>query len=134
MRSGANYLTVGDIVALHEDMMARTGNHTGGLRDRNALEAAVMRPRQAAHYEGIDLFRQAAVLAVGISQCHAFVDGNKRTAYLAAMLFLKVNGFNLRGNDYEAADLIISIAEHQDERDKYIDHLEDWIRNSAVPR
>ena len=62
------YLSVLDVEALHVFIMDRTGDPPSPLRDRGLLEAAVMRPRMAAHYENADLIQQAALLAIGISQ------------------------------------------------------------------
>ena len=72
--------------------MRRLGDAPKPLRDEGTLESAVMRPQMAAYYEGADIVRQAALLGVGISQAQAFLDGNKRTAYLALNTFLRMNG------------------------------------------
>lgn len=81
------WLDLTEIVALHEAIMVRLGVAPQPLRAVGGLEAAVMRPQMTAHYEGGDLFDAAALLAVGISQALAFLDGNKRTAYAALELF-----------------------------------------------
>jgi death on curing protein len=92
------YLSVLDVEALHVFIMEKTGDPPSPLRDRGLLEAAVTRPRMAAHYEDADLIQQAAILAVGISQAQAFIQGNKRTAFIAADLFLRINGRIFRGD------------------------------------
>ncbi|MFJ3205470.1 type II toxin-antitoxin system death-on-curing family toxin [Streptomyces sp. NPDC086989] len=83
------------------------------LRDRGLLESAVHRPRArmlgAAAYT--DLYEQAAALLHGIAVNHPLVDGNKRTAWLAAATFLAVNGVDLGGVDQDAAyGLVIDVA------------------------
>jgi hypothetical protein len=78
------YLTVLDVLGLHQAIMLRTGGEPA-LRDEALLESAVMRPRMAAHYDQSDLAMQAALLTSGIVLAHTFVDGNKRTAVLAGM-------------------------------------------------
>src|SRR5579859_1760506 len=85
------YLSLADVLALHEEVMRRTGAASAPLQDESALESAIAHPRMAAHYEQADLIRQAVLLAVGISQAQAFVDGNKRTAFAAADVFLDLN-------------------------------------------
>src|SRR5216683_335276 len=74
------HLSLADVLALHAAVMERFGLAPAPLRDEGVLESAVMRPRMAAYYDEADLIRQAALLAVGISQAQAFLDGNKRTA------------------------------------------------------
>src|SRR5688500_18872780 len=98
-----NYLSLADTIAIDEYTMRRLGAVPQPLRDEAALESAVMRPRMAAHYEHVDLVRQAALLAVGISQAQAFLDGNKRTAFQALDTFLILNGAEYRGNPLELA-------------------------------
>lgn len=70
------------VVFIHDRLLAHFGYPHAALRDEGLLESALMRPQMAAHYEEADITRQAALLAVGISQAQAFLDGNKRTAYL----------------------------------------------------
>jgi len=85
------YLTVLDVIAMHDELIERTGGAVG-LRDEGALDSAIMRPQMAAYYEEADLVTQAVLLMSGIALAHAFVDGNKRTA-LASGLFLQVKDF-----------------------------------------
>ena len=92
------YLSLADITAIHEPAMRRLGDEPKPLRDEGILESAVMRPQMAAYYEGADIVRQAALLGAGISQAQAFLDGNKRTAYLALNTFLRMNGLTYIGD------------------------------------
>ncbi len=80
------------------------------LRSRDALEGALGRPQSYAHYEQADLALQAAVLAQGIAEAQAFVDGNKRTALVSMLTFLEINGYGVRATDRELADWIISFS------------------------
>src|SRR4051794_2643041 len=75
------------------------------------LESAVARPRNAAWYEEADLLRQAVILAVAISQSQAFLDGNKRAAFSAADVFLRINGQIYNGDSLEMAIRLESVAE-----------------------
>lgn len=104
------YLTTLDIEALHDFVVEKTGEAPAPLRDRSLLESAVMRPQTAAHYAGADLVAQAAVLALAIAQAQAFVDGNKRTAFLAADVFLRANGCLFAGDPLEMARQLEALA------------------------
>jgi death-on-curing protein len=85
--SPVRYLSVEDGVALHDDILALLGDPPADLLRPDDLDSALNRCRNAAFYEGIDLVRQAVVLAVAISQAQAFLDGNKRAAFAAADVF-----------------------------------------------
>jgi death-on-curing protein len=63
------------------------------LRERGLLEGAVQRPQNAAYYAGADLIAQAALYMAGIALNHPFIDGNKRTGYIAGLTFLQINGY-----------------------------------------
>ncbi len=88
----------------------------------------------AAHYEDADIARQAALLAVGISQAQAFLDGNKRTAMTATYLFLGLNGLTVRAASIEFARQLELVAERPGERDAATDAFEAWLRDRLAPR
>ncbi len=88
----------------------------------------------AAHYDGADLIRQATLLAVGISQAQAFLDGNKRTAYQAADTFLWINGVEFVGEPLELARYLEKVAERSADQDAITDELEGWLREHVTPR
>jgi death-on-curing protein len=75
-----DYLTVAEVLAMHDDQIKRYGGHPG-IRDPGLLEAALYRP-QTGYYA--DLIEEATALWESLSQNHPFVDGNKRTAFAAA--------------------------------------------------
>lgn len=125
------YLTISDILGLHEFIMAKTGSLPALLRDEEGLESAAMRAQTAAYYEEADLIRQAALLAVGIAQAQAFVDGNKRTALIAMDIFLEENGVLFIGDDLMIMDHLVRIAEEIDDRDGATDRFEAWLRNNV---
>ena len=91
------------VEAVHDRQLAEHGGGTG-LRDENALESALARPRNLAHYGNPDLADLAASLAFGIARNHPFVDGNKRTAWVAARLFLRLNDAML---EFDKADATV---------------------------
>jgi len=126
-----DYLTVQDVIALHEALMRRLGFPPAPLRDQGALESATMRPRVSALYEDIDLIRQAALLAVGISQVQAFVDGNKRTAYAALDVFLRMNGLMYAGDPVDLGRQLESVAERTDSLSAATGRFENWLRDAT---
>ena len=93
-----------------------------------------MRPQMAAYYEGADIVRQAALLGVGISQAQAFLDGNKRTAYLALNTFLRMNGLTYSGDRLALARQFEQFAERSNQPDEAIDAFEAWLREYVQPR
>ncbi len=95
------------IHAVHEEQLAEHGGGTG-VRDANLLASALARPEQLAHYGTPDAADLAASYGFGISRNHPFIDGNKRTAFVAVELFLALNGFELMAPD---ADCVINMLE-----------------------
>ena len=95
------------IHAVHEEQLAEHGGGTG-VRDANLLASALARPEQLAHYGTPDAADLAASYGFEISRNHPFVDGNKRTAFVAVELFLALNGFDLLAPD---ADCVINMLE-----------------------
>jgi death-on-curing protein len=123
------WLDVSEVVALHETIMRGMGWSPAPLRGEDGLESAIMRPRMAATYEDADLIRQAALLALGISQAQAFVDGNKRTAYAALETFLYVNDVRLTIDPMDIARELERVAE-ADNRRTAAEAFEEWLRKA----
>ena len=88
------WLSKAQVLYIHDVAIKRHGG-SFGLRDEGLLESALARAENYYAYGEVDLFLLAAVYAEGIARNHPFVDGNKRTAYTAAGLFLYVNGYTL---------------------------------------
>ena len=121
-------------MALHIRMMERLGYHPAPLRDQGLLESAVLRPQMAAHYEGADLIRQAALLGVGLSQAQAYVDGNKRTGYIAMVYFLELNGHTIAAEPLVIARQLELVAERTDGLEAATGRFEDWLREHTEPK
>lgn len=121
-----DYLSLDDVCALHADVMQRTGFLPAPVRDQGALESAIMRPQTIAHYEAADLLTQAMTLMLAVSQAQAFVDGNKRTALYASLVFLEVNGSSFDGDSELLAVLLEEAASrpHDEARAAIVD----WMR------
>jgi len=124
--SGRDYLTVADVLGLHLVLMQRYGG-TSGVRDPGALEAALFRP-QTGYYK--DILAEAAALCESLAINHPFVDGNKRIAFAAMDVFLRINGWQLRRPPMQIYDEMIKLFE-ADTFD--IAHLEPWLRSFARP-
>lgn len=96
--------------AAHLDQLREHGG-LRGIRDEHALEAALARPQQKFHYEpDSDLATLAACYAYGLSRAHPFNDGNKRAAFLAAMIFLGLNGKDLDASESEVVQVMTALA------------------------
>jgi death-on-curing protein len=127
------YLSLAEVIALHESAMRRLGVAPTPLRDEGTLESAVMRPQMAAYYEAADVIKQAALLGTDISQAQAFLDGNKRTAYLALNTFLRMNGLTYSGDRLELAKQFEQLGEWSSEPEAAIEAFEAWLRPYVQP-
>jgi death-on-curing protein len=130
------HLSLGEVIGLHELVMERMGVRPAPFRagGEGLLESAVMRPQMAEHYEDADLIRQGAVLAVGISQAQAFLDGNKRTAFMAVDTFLRLNGYVSPVDSLEYARRLEAVAERTDSLDVATTRFEQWLRANTRKR
>ena len=117
------------VPALHGRQLAEHGG-SAGVRDAGLLASALARPRQLFAYGGVEatLPRLAAAYAYGIARNHAFVDGNKRTAFVVSLLFLKLNGLNLEAAQEEKYEVFMALA--AGELDETA--LAAWIAKHAV--
>lgn len=98
------------IDAIHLDQLHQHGGRFG-VRDENLLESVLARPRQRWAYEpDADLFDLAAAYGFGIARNHPFIDGNKRTAFMALFAFLRANGVRLTAPEPEAVDIMLGVA------------------------
>jgi death on curing protein len=132
MAEDVRYLTMADVLAVHNAIMSDLGYRAEPLRDEGLLESALLKPQMAAYYENADIVRQATLLAVGIAQNQPFVDGNKRTAYIACLTFLRANGLDFRGRPLEMADQLILLAERTDTLAVATGRFEVWLRERVA--
>ena len=116
-----DYLTLAEVLAIHEDQIERYGG-SSGIRDYGLVEAALYRP-QTGYYE--DVIAQAAALWESLAQNHPFVDGNKRTAFAAMYTFLVINNIELMADADESYNFIMGLYENNTFEDEY---LEKWLR------
>ena len=114
---------------LHDESLAEHGGRPG-LRDEGLLESALARPLQLMTYGEPDLAALAAAYGFGLVRNHAFVDGNKRAAFLATGLFLALNGERLVTTQADATLTMLALAAG----DLTEDAFADWLRAHTQPR
>lgn len=116
------------VFVLHDRSIALHGG-APGTKDESLLESALARPANRRHYEGIeDVCTLAAIYLVAIASNHPFIDGNKRAAFLAAGLFLRLNGRKLIAEQADAARMVLAVAAGQRE----IEPIAEWIRKRSL--
>lgn len=97
------------IEAIHAEQLELHGG-APGLRDEGMLESALNRPLQKIRYADPDIFELAAAYLLGIVKNHPFIDGNKRTGYLAADVFLALNGWSVEAEQEEIISFVLAVA------------------------
>lgn len=121
------YITVEEVIRINRDILGTEPV----IRDAGLLESAVQRPAQVVFgddaYPG--LFDKVAALMESLCQNHAFFQGNKRTAVVAAIHMLNWNGYDLRAEQMELVDITLGVLEHLVKRQA----LTDWVEQHAVP-
>ena len=117
------------VVLLHAEGLAEFGG-SHGLRDVGLLQSALARARNLYSYEGVtEVTHLAAAYGFGIARNHPFLDGNKRTAFLAIGLFLLKNGYVLNADDAEAIQTMFALASG----DLTQAALIEWVRRNSSP-
>lgn len=119
------YLSIDEVLAIHERLIDRFGG-SPGIRDRGMLESALFRP-QTGYYESLD--EMAAAMFESLLINHPFVDGNKRVAFFATDVFLRLNGWALRVEARAAYDFLIERLESQA---CDFEHFLPWIRSALT--
>ena len=116
------------ILAIHDEQLAEHGGALG-VRDGGLLDSALARPLNRAGYGDPDVAELAAVYAIAIARNHPFLDGNKRTAYVALETFLALNGcaFPVSDADAVVATLAMAAGEMNDEE------FTAWVRDNTQP-
>src|ERR1700753_2576672 len=112
-------------MALHSRQLRRFGG-AAGVRDEGLLRSAIERPVNKWHYEQAELPELAAAHAFGLAKNHAFVDGNKRIAFMAMMVFLHKNGVAFNPDPAQSTSIILSLAAGEVSEQS----LARWIRDN----
>lgn len=123
LRTEPIWLNATDALAIHDRQLAEHGGGTG-VRDLTMLESALGRPVNQWHYGTYDPAALAAAYAFGVARNHPFVDGNKRTAWVLARLFLALNGHQIVFDKEDAVHTMLALASG----DLGEDDLADWFR------
>ena len=114
---------------LHDESLATHGG-ASGLRDEGLLESALARPLNLVAYGSPEVWDLAAAYGVGLAKNHAFVDGNKRAAFLAVGLFLVLNGYRLTASQADATLTMLAVASGQMEEATFAR----WLREHTQKR
>ena len=119
------YLTVPDVLAIHSILIQRySGTH--GIRDSGALESALFRI-QSGYY--VDIVAEAAALMESLAINHPFVDGNKRVAFAATDIFLRINGYRI---NCESMIIYADMMRMFETGTFDLAHLEPWLRKLVI--
>lgn len=117
------------LIMLHDESLTAHGG-ASGVRDEGLLDSALNRAPNLALYDKPDFADLAAAYGLGLAKNHAFVDGNKRVAFLSVGLFLGLNGYKLKATQVDATLTMLAVAAGD------IDEISfaNWIRQNSVLR
>jgi len=119
------WVTYEQVIAIHSRQLRRFGG-APGLRDDGLLRSAIERPANKRHYVQAELPELAAAYAFGLAKNHAFVDGNKRTAFMTMMTILRKNGVRFAPDQAHATAMIMALAAGEVSEES----LARWIRDN----
>jgi death on curing protein len=117
------------LLAVHDEQLAEHGG-ASGTRDLGLFESALAKPQNLAHYGQPDAAALAAAYGCGIARNHPFVDGNKRTAFVAVELFLYLNQVELTADDTQCVAVMLGVAEGSIDETQFAA----WLRTHTQPR
>ncbi|MDO9365153.1 MAG: type II toxin-antitoxin system death-on-curing family toxin [Methylotenera sp.] len=117
------------LITLHDESLALHGG-ASGIRDEGLLDSALNRAVNLAMYGTPDFAELAAAYGVGLAKNHAFVDGNKRAAFLSVGLFLGLNGYKLKATRVDATLTMLAVAAGEMDEASFAA----WVRQYSVAR
>ena len=120
------WLDIAVIYAVHDEQLAEHGG-SAGVRDSGLLESALTRPQNLTAYGQPDAIDLAAAYGFGIASNHPFIDGNKRTAFVAVELFLELNGYELTATDADCVLTMPTLAASEIDEAAFAN----WIRGNS---
>ncbi len=123
------WLAADVLLAVHEEQLAEHGG-AAGVRDLGLFESALARPQNVAAYGNPDAADLAASYGVGLAKNHPFIDGNKRTAFVAVELFLALNGHDLVADDANCVLTMLAVAAGSLDEPGFAA----WLRTHSRPR
>ena len=124
--SGLIWVPLQAVLIIHDRQIARHGG-ASGIRDVTLLEAACDRARNKFEYGQADVFQCAGAYGYGICKAHAFFDGNKRTAFVTMLTFMRMNGWSFRPDPIEGVQAMENLATDQLSEDDLISWLEKGV-------
>ncbi len=127
MKREPRWLTVDAVLAMHEQLVAEHGGHAG-VRDRGLLESALAAPKHHHAYNETEVCKLAAAYAHAITRNHPSVDGNKRTAFLAAYTFLGINGIELVAAEEDVVTMVVGLSDRSVSQTKFAEWLKETGR------
>ncbi|MGE5201340.1 MAG: type II toxin-antitoxin system death-on-curing family toxin [Acidobacteriota bacterium] len=122
------WISIQDALLMHGEQLAEHGG-LDGVRDMGLLESALARPQNLIAYGEPDAADLAAAYAFGVARNHPFIDGNKRVAWLLAVTFLDMNGFDFDAEMVEALQAMLALAEGRIEEKEFAA----WLRARLKP-
>jgi death-on-curing protein len=126
---GWHWLSEAVVMAVHGEQLAEHGGGQG-VRDAGLLSSALARPKNHDLYREPSVFDLAGAYAFGIIRSHPFVDGNKRTGFLAAYVFLDLNGWELTATEAEAVSAVLALARGDMDEAGFAA----WLQSRCIPR
>jgi death-on-curing protein len=121
------WVTEEDCLSFHDKLLGRFGG-AAGVRDKGLLLSALAKPQHVFAYERPSLFDLAAAYAHGIVKNHPFIDGNKRSGFLAAALFLEANGIRFNGDERDAVIQTLALAAGE----STLQDFSVWLRRVSI--
>ena len=125
MQNNVQFLSVDEVIEIHQVLIKRFGGPEG-IRDKGLLESALYRP-SSGYYDSLD--EMAAAMFESLIKNHPFIDGNKRVAFFATDVFLRLNGYKFKVVSTEAHQFLMNLF---DSNKCDMDHLHSWVRESIV--
>jgi len=122
------WLDLRDALAIHERQIQRYGG-THGIRDQALLESALARAQNLFAYGSPSIVEMAAAYAGGIIKNHPFLDGNKRTGFVAAALFLEYNGYAFTATEADATQATLALAAGESSQEQFAR----WLAENSRP-
>jgi len=129
MSSSWFWLDASVLLAVHDEQLVEHGG-IRGVRDNGMFESALGKPQNLAAYGEPDFAELAAAYGLGLAKNHPFLDGNKRTAFVAVELFLRLNGYDLVADDATCVLTMLAVAAGEIDEQNFAG----WIRKNAVQR
>ncbi len=122
------FLTLYEVLEIHRDQIERYGGEPG-IRDLGLLKSAITMPSVGVgeSYLHTDLFEMAAAYLFHIAQNHPFLDGNKRTGVVCALVFLELNGIKVFADEEALVEMVMAVAEGRIEKDA----IAEFFRHNA---